>query len=190
MPHRARVSLASRHPVFVTVQLQRGLPNLRQRPEYRVLRAAFAAGAERFGFRLVHYSVMGNHMHLLVEAKDRRALTRGMQGLMIRVARALNKLWGRRGRVFADRYHDKVLKSPRHVRNVLAYVLHNARKHRVRLKSLDTYSSAAWFDGWRENVNVRGLENVTRPVADARTWLLSIGWRRHRLISAFETPGG
>ena len=99
--HDRRAALASRNPVHVTCKLRRGLPTLRRKAEYRVLRGAFAKGCERFGFRLVHYSVQGDHLHLIAEAKDRRALSRGMQGLLVRVAKGLNKLWSRKGSVSA-----------------------------------------------------------------------------------------
>jgi hypothetical protein len=93
--------------------------------------------------------------------------------------------------VFADRYHGHVLESPREVRNALSYVMNNARKHAAQgrvlagvLRPVDMYTSAPWFDGWKETLTVRGLEAVVRPVAPARTWLLSVGWRRHGLLSA------
>src|SRR5262245_39857104 len=94
--HASRAPLGSRFPAHVTVKLSRGLPRLRQKKEYAALRAAFAAGRERFGFRLVHYAVLNDHLHLLVEAHDRVALSRGLQGLLIRIAKALNRLWSRR----------------------------------------------------------------------------------------------
>jgi REP element-mobilizing transposase RayT len=163
---------------------------LRSKPVYAALRAAFAAGCNRAGFRLVHYSVQRNHLHMIVESTDGTCLSRGMQGLLIRVARALNRLWYRSGKVFADRYHDRVLRTPREVRSALTYVLNNARRHGLRLaQAVDLYSSGCWFDGWREKVRTRGMPAAC-PVAEARTWLLSAGWRKHRLISFEEVPGG
>ena len=206
--HRTRAALASRHPVHVTVRMQRGLPTLRKRSTHAVLRAAFAAGCDRFGFRLVHYSVQSNHLHLIAEAKDTTSLSRGMQGLLVRVAKALNKLWQRKGSVFADRYHNHILRTPREVRNALAYVLNNGLRHgmrffrrhvaprgaprgeRIETARLDPYASGGWFDGWRERPDVRGFESFFRPVAAARTWLLDVGWRRCRLISVTEVPKG
>jgi REP element-mobilizing transposase RayT len=190
MPHDRRAPLASRFPVHVTVRLRKGLPRLRNRAEYEVLREAFRKGSDRFGFRLVHYSVQDDHLHLIGEAKNRTALSRGMQGLQIRIAKALNRLWGRVGSVFADRYHDRVLKTPRQVRNALCYVLNNARKHGRRLaQALDLFTSGVWFDGWRERFTVSNLDGVARPVACARTWLLGVGWRRHGLVGLREVPG-
>ena len=188
VPHRNRAPLASRHPLHVTVRLRRGLPSLRYKQPYRALRSAFGAGGDRFGFRLVHYSVQSNHLHLIAEAKDRRALTRGIQGLLIRIAKALNKLWGRRGRVFADRYHDRILRSPRDVRNALKYVLHNARRHGIFGPAPDPYSSGLWFDGWRERFE-HLTEGIARPVALAHTWLITVGWRRHGRIGLHEGIG-
>jgi REP element-mobilizing transposase RayT len=193
--HRERQALASRFPVHVTCKLQRGLSRLRRKQEHAVLREAFRAGRDRFGFRLTQYAILDDHLHLLVEAGGRDALRRGMQGLLIRVARALNKLWQRRGKVFADRNHDHVLRSPREVRNAVRYVLGNASKHAAErgaaggaTHAVDTYTSAPWFDGYREPVHWRGLEHVPRPTTDAHTWLLRIGWRRPGLLSVTEAP--
>jgi REP element-mobilizing transposase RayT len=192
--HLKRAALASRFPVHVTVKVGRGLPRLRRRRERKVLMAAFAAGCDRNGFRLCHYAILNDHIHFLVEAKERTTLSRGLQGLLVRIARALNKLWGRRGTVFADRYHDRILKTPREVKNAIRYVLGNGKKHerdgrQVRVgAAADVFSSAPWFDGYRETVRWRGLEATVRPVTDSKTWMLTKGWRRHGLLSVHELP--
>ena len=194
VPHGARAALAARFPVHVTVKLREHLPPLRRRDAYSALRVAFAAGCDRNGFRLIHYAVLNDHLHFVVEATGRTTLSRGVQGLLVRIARALNKQWERSGRVFADRYHDRILTSPREVRNALRYVLGNGKKHAAEGRAvavpqaIDTYTSAPWFDGFRETVVVRGIEAIVRPVTDAHTWLLTIGWRRHGLLSVLEHP--
>lgn len=186
--HRARVVLAARNPVHTNVKLCAGLPSLRRVGARGVVVEAIRAGAERFGFRVVHYSIQTNHVHFLVEARDRRALSRGMQGLLIRVARGLNRLWERTGKVFADRYHDVILRSPQQVRRALVYVLQNARKYRrSAVRALDAYASGLWFDGWRERVRTP-IDAPDRPTADARTWLLRKGWRRHGLLAFTDLP--
>ena len=184
--HRTRAPLASRFPVHVTARLVKGLPSLRRRSEYRVLLGAFESGGTRRAFRLVHYAVLGNHLHLLVEGKDREGLARGLQGLLIRCAKRLNRMWRRKGRVFADRYHDRILRTPREVRNALRYVLNNARKHGLvpPRREPDRFSSGRWFDGWRDFA--ARLEQG--PLARARTWLLATGWRRHGLLRIAEVP--
>jgi hypothetical protein len=202
--HGPRRALAHRFPVHVTVKLRRGLPRLRRNAEHAALRAAFSAGCRgtrsfrisgaEAAFRLCHYAILNDHLHLIVEAQDRTTLARGLQGLLIRIAKALNKLWRRNGGVFADRYHDRILGTPREVRNAIRYVLANGKKHEaqgceVRVpQPIDIFTSAPWFDGFRETFTVRGLECVVRPITDARTWLLRTGWRRHGLLSVFEMP--
>jgi REP element-mobilizing transposase RayT len=185
--HRARVRLAERLPVEVTMRVKAGLPSLRGWREFAALRSAIVAGCEREGFRLVHFSVLSNHLHLIVEGDCRSTLSRGLQGLAIRMARALNRLWRRMGRVFADRYHDRILRSPREVWNALRYVLCNARKHGAWTSRTrhDPCSSAAWFDGWRDVPPERASAS---PAARARTWLLRTGWRFHGLIEMLATP--
>jgi REP element-mobilizing transposase RayT len=187
VPHLTRPALAARFPVHVTLKVRDGLPSLRRTEEFAVLRRAIAAGCERGGFRLVHFSVQSNHLHLLAEGACRSSLARGVQGLAIRMARALNRLWRRWGRVFADRYHDHILRSPSEVWNALRYVLCNARKHggwssRTRH---DPCSSAAWFDGWRESPREPVESSIT---ARARTWLLRAGWRRRGLLNLADAP--
>jgi len=160
----------------------------------KVLLQAFANGKARFGFLLNHFVILKDHLHFIVEAEDRSALSRGMQGLLIRIARALNKHWRRNGSVFGDRYHDRTLKTPKEVRHVLRYVFGNAHKHFEQGKGpkvedpIDLFSSAPWFDGFVESITVRNLENHARPTARASTWLLRVGWRRHGLLSIHERP--
>jgi putative transposase len=190
--HRPRQGFRGAFPVHVTLRLADGLPSLRKRATYRVLVAALGRGSERFGMCLVHWSVMGNHMHLMVEAADERALSRGMQGLAVRIARALNRWWQRTGRVFADRYHAHVLRSPTVVRRALFYILQNARRHRIETAGADPCSSGPWFDGWlpgqlRERSERSAVERPTW-LRTARTWLLARGWRRLGLLDVHARP--
>src|SRR5678815_823314 len=193
--HLARPSLATRFPVHVTLRLRDGIPSLRTGRMHAALRRCLAeanARASKTGrCRVVHYSIMPNHLHLLWEASDREALSRGVQGLATRIARAVNRVAERTGPVFRDRYHARILKTPREVRHGLAYVVSNARRHglvrgRAREGWVDPYSSAAAFDGWRGRI---AAPRFAVPVARARTWLLSVGWRRHGLLDPTAAPG-
>ena len=119
VPHKKRAPLRRYEPVHVTVKLERGLPSLRGALAFHAVRRALVCGCERFGFRLVHWSIQSNHAHLIAEVEDKSALTRGMKGLCVRIAQALNALWRRSGRVFADRFHAHALETPTEVRNAL-----------------------------------------------------------------------
>ena len=127
--HAKRPVLKGRFPVHVTWRMREGVWNLRTRRCFTALATAFWGGANRFGFRLVHYSVQGNHVHLLVEATDEKALSKGMNGLGTRIARRLNRVMGRKGKVLDDRYHGHILRTPTEVRRARTYLLHNAQKH-------------------------------------------------------------
>src|SRR5262245_29801216 len=189
VPHVKRPRLAERFPVLVTMRLLPGLASLRADDTHALVSAAFAAGTTE-EFRVIEYSVQSNHVHVLVEARDERALTRGMTGLAVRIARGLNRLLRRVGSVFSARFHARILRSPREVRNALLYLLQNARKHGSwRVHRPDPYSSGPSFDGWKEGAGIVA-ESSARLLARARTWLLSIGWRRHGLIDPREVPRG
>jgi REP element-mobilizing transposase RayT len=174
--------------VLVTIRVRAGLPSLRKKREFELIRNRLELAAERFDVRLVEYSVQSNHAHLIVEAAGERALGRAMKGLLVRIARGLNRLWRRSGSVLDDHYHARALKTPREVRNALVYVLHNARKHGVRMSGPDPFSSGFSFDGWKE-MSRGAIAALTSPLCRARTWLLSVGWRKHGRIAITERPG-
>ena len=187
--HLRRGEIPEDVPVHVTLRIVGGLPDLRSAEVYEVFWSAFEKARERAGrrvdgwFRLVEYSIQGNHAHLLVEASDRDALSRAVNGLCVRVARGLNKLWKRTGKVFADRFHHRPLRTPKEVYNALRYIFENARKHgrRIRRDRPDPFSSGLWFAGWKNYVH-DGWVAVAGPVAQAKTWLLAQGCRRHGLL--------
>jgi len=144
VPHRSRPAHSAAHPVHAT--LRSALRCLRAARLFPAVRRALAA-ASHGEFRILHFTVQDDHLHLIVEADDSRALGRGLRGLAIRVARAVNRTLGRRGAVWTDRYHARALTSPRPVRHALVYVLMNRRKHYEGERGLDPCSSALWFEG-------------------------------------------
>jgi len=185
-PHRARPIHRKAHPVHVTLRAE--LRSLRSQRVARVVLLGLR-DSNRDWFRVVHYSVQDNHVHLLVEADDAQALSSGVRGLMIRIARRVNSMLRRRGRFWADRWHGRDLEGPRQVRNALVYVLQNHKKH-TGSDGLDPLSSAGWFDGFASALPST-FRGVGPPCANkAKTWLLRSGWRRGGLIRLTEAPAG
>ncbi len=194
-----RERFAGRFPQHVTLRMVPGIGSLRRYHPLRVVRAAIAKG-HRSDFRIVEFNLLSNHLHLIVEAEGAEALALGMQGFNVRVARGINKAMGRCGKLFAERYHCRALRSPTEVRHAVRYVLLNQRHHIARGGArpsgsvLDPYSSATWFDGWKSPVRAhepwqRELLAMPRPTARATVWLLTTGWKRRGLLGFGETPG-
>jgi REP element-mobilizing transposase RayT len=189
-------------PAHVTLRLRPGLLSLRTVKIVHEVERTFAVGCERSSFRLVHYSLQGNHAHLIVEARDRDSLGRGMKSIAARLARAVNRVMGRAGPVLADRYHVRLLPTPNEVRAALRYVLLNMRRHAASARAalakairLDPASSARWFDGWKHTIPGAAELHFPSPtierraVARARTWLLTAGWRRLGLLDPADVSG-
>jgi REP-associated tyrosine transposase len=201
LPHTRRDHFGAPLPAHITLRMRPDVPSLRSIPIVRELERTFRIARARTGFRLVHYSLQGNHAHLIVEARDRAMLGRGMKAIGARLARAVNRVAGRCGPVLADRYHLRLLPTPKEVRNALRYVLLNARRHAAAAQTtlrktirLDPASSARWFDGWRNGTSTanggeRAGPSDSAPVARSRTWLLSVGWRRYGLLDPADVPG-
>ncbi len=213
-PHTARPELKGRFPVHVVLRVVDDIGSLRKRFMYHALREATIAVAlrelresEGGAFRIVHISIQRNHVHLIVEAEHKMALSRGMQSFQISAAKHLNRAISvkralavrRRGTVFPDRFHQEIITTPKQARHTLAYVLNNWRKHREdqgvvqRRWNVDPFSSAALFDGWKvlEDSPVMwrlpiGYEAMT--VYLPKTWLLRVGWKMHGLLDTHEVP--
>jgi len=192
-PHLRRAPLAARYPCHVTLKMRKGVPSLRTIRLVRELERSLRECRERTRFRVAHYALMGDHAHLIVEAASSRDLACGMKSLGSRLARAVNRVFHYRGAVLADRYHLHVLRTPREVRNAIAYVLLNARRHLAKLGRplprvalVGPASSGRWFMGWRACM---ATAHDPPAVAEPRTWLLRVGWRRAGLIDLAETPG-
>ena len=173
-PRGGRVS-HERRPQFgrvpaahVTLRMRHHVWNLRSGRCHRRICRSLIAARGRFGLRVIEFSILGNHVPFIVEADDDVALTRGMQGLAIRIARALNDLMGRSGRVFADHYHSRLLRSPTELARAIDYVLGNA-SHHYGVAGADPYASDRLRPGERAGM-------LGRPLG----WLLRQGTRLAR----------
>jgi len=161
--------------VHVTLRRAKGLPGFRSELLRDLLESAIR-DTHREGFRITHYSVQSDHVHIIVEARDRAALTNGMRSFAVRVAMRVNKKvrGRRRGRVWGDRYHRRDLTTPRAVRAALVYVLANHLKHgEVDVGLLDPCSSGPWFEEWTHPLEP---PRAPSPVQHATTWILREGW--------------
>jgi len=176
--HRARPRFDKATPVHVTVRVRRQVWNLRSRRCFGAIASCFEAALGRFGLRLIEFSVLGNHIHrihLVVEADNHEALSRGMQGLSVRIAKALNRLMRTRGSVLEDHYHARLLVTPTQLVNAIAYVLGNAAHHYGGEGADDPFSSATC--------------DRARVLARPESWLLRVGWRRaKRQIAGWSGP--
>jgi REP element-mobilizing transposase RayT len=191
--HAARPELSFKHPVHAMLRTLPHMPRLRQRAAYEAIRATLVHFLDSEDFRVVHVSIQNNHLHLIVEAADKRALRRGMQRLGIRAARALNEAFGLAGKVFAFRYQAKQIKTASYARNAIAYVLNNWRRHGEDRRRdmmgmpIDWFSSAVSFTGWTKLTTYDPADPL--PVSQPRTRLLQFEWQWHGLIDPFEVPG-
>ncbi len=93
--HRERPILPARHPVHVTLRARASLPSLRSDLVARRLRAIVEV-PRIDGFHVVHYSIQRDHIHMIVEANDKRTLSSGVRSFIIRMAKRLNPLFRRK----------------------------------------------------------------------------------------------
>jgi REP element-mobilizing transposase RayT len=186
-PHRPRAPHRARWPVHVTLRAQKALPSLRSGKVFAFVRRSLAA-SHKDAFRVVHFSVQSDHVHLVVEGDHPVAFVRGLQGLAVRCAKAVNRAVGRRGSFWCSRYHSRALRTPTEARRGLGYVLLNFRKHLRAAPGVDPRSSGAWFGGWRK---AGPASRDASPVVSPRTWLATVGWRRAGgAIALDEHPSG
>ncbi len=194
VPHVVRPSVHADYPLHITMRIRDDVPALRRRDCWHAIVRVMRAFRGRFGLRIVHYSVLANHLHIIAESEGRAELLEAMQSLTTRLAKAINTVFGRKGRVLAGRYHVRELKTPREVWFALRYVLLNARHHCVENGIvlppgwIDDRSTAVMFDGWRQPPQLRE-RHADFGTEAARGWLLREGWRRHGLLDLDDVPG-
>lgn len=200
---RVRETLSRHTPVHITLRTVKAVGVLRRRRAYHAIRQALRRTWRREDFRVVHISIQREHIHLLCEAADKMALAHGMQSFEISATKRLNaaiarerrEKVARRGTVFPERYHVEQLTTPRQVRNAIAYVLNNWRRHGedygvLETAQIDPYASGLHFDGWKgESPSVPGDRYWALETIYPQTWLLAEGWRRHGRIDPHEVPG-
>jgi REP element-mobilizing transposase RayT len=195
--HDARPELSRHTPVHVSLRVHRDVGRLRRRDGYRAVRGAVATCLGRRDFRIIHLSIQRNHIHSIVEAHDKYALANGLRAFMISATRRLNGPLGRRGTVFTQRYHAVQIKTPIQARAALAYVLNNWRRHgedaagsSLHHAYIDPFSTGILFDGWDTTYK---FDTPTwyepMSVHAPRSWLLTVGWRKHPRIGLDEVPG-
>jgi len=178
LPHLRRPPINRDHPLHVTIRVRKGTWNLRSQRCFACIAAAILVANARGTIRIIHYSVQGNHLHLLVEADDRRSMSNGMRALLISMARRLNDLMDKSGALFVDRFHERPLASPSAVRTALRYVLTNAHKHHGH-ELVDPFSSGPWFEGWPDDTKrPRWTPCTGPPTVPPESWLLRSGWQR------------
>ncbi len=199
-PHRRRPALSKQHPVHVTLRAIAEVGRLRKEHAYLAARKALICTRRRKNFRICHLSIQGNHIHLIAEGDDKVALAKGMQGFEISCAKHLNAALRdehgepRRGTVFPDRYHARQLRTPQEMRNALAYVLNNWRRHgedRSSKRRFDPYSTGAYANVWNideQRIRVTATSRLL-PISFPKSWMLRIGWRRHGRLDPLERPG-
>jgi putative transposase len=201
--HKTRPAHLAAEPVHVTLRVSRRIGKLRTLDLYLAIRRAMVTTFHREDFRIVHMSVQSTHIHLLVEADNKRALARGLQGFQISAAKHINAVIGarhgekRRGTVFEDRYHATAISSRRGVWNRLAYVLNNWRHHRedrfdnTRDFDTDPFSTGPSFAGWNRRIQDDWPATYEPlPVWEPKTWLLREGWKMYGLLDPETVPGG
>ena len=185
--HDKRPRFAAHHPQHVTIRLVESAPSLARDWLMTIIRKAIA-DSHKPGFRIIEFNVLCNHLHLVIEAANEHALSAGMQGFEVRLARRVNRALGRRGQLFAHRYHARSMTTPRDVRNTLRYVLLNRKHHAAEKKFskywIDPYSSAAWFKGWAAPIRCdtywkQHLVAMAAPTKPPSVWLLTTGWLKH-----------
>ena len=179
--------------MHVTYRLERHVRALRDRDLYHVFRKVLGLYLGNPSFRIIHISIQTNHLHMICEAADRDALKSGLQGFASTCARRLNEKCGTNGKVFAFRYHETQITSPRQAHNAVTFVLNNWRRHHLDLLPtgihwcpVDPYSSGVSFTGWTKRVEVRlPAGYVPLPVSSPQTELL----RRLGRVDPFAYPG-
>lgn len=91
---------------------------------------------KEMGFKIEHFSLMNNHIHLIITTLDFE-LPKIMQRLLMTYAIRYNKRYNRTGHVWGDRYYSRILWTQEAVRKCFEYLNENPVKAKIAKTSLD-----------------------------------------------------
>ncbi|HLE13093.1 MAG: hypothetical protein A2504_12410 [Bdellovibrionales bacterium RIFOXYD12_FULL_39_22] len=147
--HVERPRIKRNMAIHVNLHLKESLTsiNLRTKDFFKLFRQAVKT-ARRRGLRIVHYSLMHNHLHLIIEAANNEELSKGMQSFALSLSKLVNyRVSGRIKKLWQDRYWMRLLSSPREIKIALQYVLKNPQKKFSSPTVMDLYSSVLAMSG-------------------------------------------
>ncbi|MBT3235287.1 MAG: hypothetical protein HN353_04995 [Bdellovibrionales bacterium] len=191
--HIERPKMDRNTPVHINIKVHKNIPNLRQKTFYRFFRQAVIK-ARIQGVRVIHFAIVKNHLHLLVEAQDNQSLSRGVRSLLISYAMRINRHLGRKGGIFTDRFNMEVIKFPKRMRYLLAYIFKNSAKHQKIAFTVDGYSSMPIFKEdkrlfgrkiatkWSRSVGTRLQKTLQEFLSPPKSWLAQSGWKQQTAI--------
>lgn len=149
-----------------------------------------AENAKKHQLHVLHFSLQSNHVHLILECVNNKALANGMKSLAGGFGRAIRKCGGGEGPVFKGRYHLQLIKKPKQMKSGLAYVLLNQSKHEELVPYSDRFSSSAHFHQWKKLLGKdtgpllpsrqKHRRLLPNYLSSPRSWLAQEGWQRGR----------
>jgi hypothetical protein len=122
VPHLRRPKFGKNEKLYVILRTAPSVPDLRSSKVASYIKSALEAIEPRYRMRVVDFLLLEHQLHLVVEAENARLLSRGLQGLGVRLARGINRVTNHRGTVLSDRYELRVLRSPQQVKQMMAIV--------------------------------------------------------------------
>lgn len=146
--HTEREVIKKLTTLHLTIKIDKQKAGLKSKAVLSLLHKAIK-NARKLGLGIVHYTLEYDHIHMLVEARDNETLAKGMQSFGICFSKGINKLKGLKGQVYKSRYHLRILKTPREIKNVVHYILGNSVKHKSG-SFLNSYNSLVVSRNLRE----------------------------------------
>ncbi|MEI8348179.1 MAG: transposase [Pseudomonadota bacterium] len=142
VPHRLREEIPKKKPVHVVWHLNPHVPPCRRKNILLIFKKAVLKG-RLMGLKVIHFSLMNNHLHLLIETENKKALAKALQSFAISFTKRLKNFNGlKKTPIFKERYFCHILKSLREVKHAIHYILMNGKKAGLSRYDIDPYSSA------------------------------------------------
>ena len=113
----------------ITIKVRQEKSDLQNKMILKALHRAIMKARYK-SLKVIHYTLEFNHIHLLVEAYNQEQLSNCMQSFGVTLAKMINKVKFKKGRVYKHRYHLRRLSSVMELKNVLKYIFNNGIKHK------------------------------------------------------------
>lgn len=109
----------------------------------------------RYRFKVHHFILMSDHYHLSVSVDEGTPIDKLMQLINSLAARAINKLLGRSGHVWGERYYARIVDTMTYLKKTISYFYQNPKRAKTLRKDVEEFGRStfryyveAWLPRW------------------------------------------
>lgn len=143
MRHPRKLKKNATYHAYARTNLQEFILDLGNNKE--MMEAILIRAQHKYKFRLIHFCIMGNHIHLLIKPiGELELLSKIMKWILSVFASKFNRKYNRKGHVWYDRFKSRIVDTIEYYKVIFEYISNNPVKAKLT-DSIYTYKYSGIF---------------------------------------------